>query len=203
MTNSPNIVVRGVGINDGKFPTRSGDRNIKVYTQWQEMLRRCEEKYKEKRPTYSDCYVSESFKSYSFFYEWCHRQVGFGNKDDNGRFWHLDKDILVQGNKFYSEDTCCFVPQRINSLIVKPKINISPFYLGVTKQKMTGKFLARCKIGEGKRKFLGSFHTPEEAFQAYKTFKESYIKQVADEYKDQLDPRAYEALMNYEVNIDD
>jgi len=203
MTNSPNIVVRGVGINDGKFPTRSGDRNIKVYTQWQEMLRRCEEKYKEKRPTYSDCYVSESFKSYSFFYEWCHRQVGFGNKDDNGRFWHLDKDILVQGNKFYSEDTCCFVPQRINSLIVKSKVKPSSLYLGVTKRKGTSKFLAQCKIGGGKRVYLGSYNTPLEAFLAYKTFKEKLIKQTAEEYKEQIDPRAYTALINYKVEIND
>lgn len=203
MSNNLNIVVRGGGINDGKFPTRVGGRNTKVYIQWQEMLRRCEGKYKEKRPTYAGATCSDNFKSYTFFYEWCQTQIGFGNVDNNGRFWHLDKDILVQGNKLYSEDTCVFVPQRINSLIVKSKINISPFYLGVTKQKETGKFLARCKIGGGKRKFLGSFPTPEQAFLAYKTFKEAYIKQVAEEYKNLLDPRAYEALMNYEVNIND
>lgn len=30
--------------------------------------------------------------------------------------WHLDKDILMQGNKFYSPETCCFVPFEINVL---------------------------------------------------------------------------------------
>ena len=126
MSSNQNIVVCGSGINDGKFPTRDGGRNTKVYVQWQGMLRRCEGKYKENRPTYAGVTCSETFKSYSYFYEWCQTQIGFGNVDNNGRFWHLDKDILVQGNKLYSEDTCCFVPQRENTLIVKPKININP-----------------------------------------------------------------------------
>jgi hypothetical protein len=33
--------------------------------------------------------------------------------------------------------------------------------------------------------------------------KERYIKQVADYYKEQIDPRVYEALYKYEVEIDD
>ena len=56
---------------------------------------------------------------------------------------------------------------------------------------------------DGKKRFLGCFNTPQEAFQAYKTFKEALIKEVANEYKEQLDSRVYEALMNYEVNEND
>ena len=43
----------------------------------------------------------------------------------------------------------------------------------------------------------------EEAFQAYKQAKEQYIKEVAEEYKDKIPYRLYEAMMNYEVEIDD
>ena len=50
---------------------------------------------------------------------------------------------------------------------------------------------------------LGYFSTPEEAFQIYKEAKEAYIKEVANKWKDQIDPRAYEALMNYQVEITD
>ena len=42
-------------------------------------------------------------------------------------------------------------------------------------------------------------NTPEEAFQAYKQAKETYIKLQAEKWKDQIDVRAYEALMRYEV----
>ena len=50
---------------------------------------------------------------------------------------------------------------------------------------------------------LGIFKTEIEAFNAYKKAKESFVKEQADKWKDQIDERAYEALMNYEVNITD
>ena len=56
---------------------------------------------------------------------------------------------------------------------------------------------------KGKREYLGSFKTEIEAFNAYKTAKELYIKEVANKFKSQIDLRAYNALMSYEVMIDD
>ena len=49
----------------------------------------------------------------------------------------------------------------------------------------------------------GFFDTELEAFNVYKTAKESYLKEQAEKYKSQIDPRAYNALMNYTVEIDD
>ena len=50
---------------------------------------------------------------------------------------------------------------------------------------------------------LGYFETPKEAFKSYKTFKEQYIKQVADEYKDKIPKKLYEAMYNWKVEITD
>ena len=50
---------------------------------------------------------------------------------------------------------------------------------------------------------LGYYLTSTEAFIVYKNFKESYIKEVANKWKDQIDPKVYEALMKYEVEITD
>ena len=47
------------------------------------------------------------------------------------------------------------------------------------------------------------FKTEIEAFNVYKTAKESYLKEQANKYKSQIDDRAYNALMNYTVEIDD
>ena len=55
----------------------------------------------------------------------------------------------------------------------------------------------------GKTHNIGRFKTIDLAFQAYKNAKEDYIKEVAELYKDQIDIRVYEALMKYEVSIND
>ena len=49
----------------------------------------------------------------------------------------------------------------------------------------------------------GVFNTELEAFRAYKVAKESFVKEQAEKYKSQIDPRAYNALMNYTVEITD
>ena len=45
--------------------------------------------------------------------------------------------------------------------------------------------------------------TQIEAFYAYKEAKETYIKEVANKWKDNIDSRVYDALMNYQVEIND
>ena len=48
------------------------------------------------------------------------------------------------------------------------------------------------------RKRIGAYDTTEEASAAY-VVKEAYVKELALEYKDQIEPRAFEALMNWTV----
>ena len=50
---------------------------------------------------------------------------------------------------------------------------------------------------------LGYFKTEIEAFNAYKIAKEAFVKEQANKWKSEIDIRAYEALMSYEVSIDD
>ena len=191
--------VCGVGISGAKYPTGEGGVNTKEYVLWIHMLQRCySDGFKNKHPTYEGCEVSENFKSYEYFYEWCNKQIGFSNKG-----WHLDKDLLVKGNKVYSEYTCVFIPREINSLLTKRDNNRGEYLIGVSWKKANKTFVATVSKGKGKREHLGLFNTELEAFNAYKTAKESFIKEQANEWKSQIDDRAYEALMNYQVNIDD
>jgi hypothetical protein len=198
-------LVRGIGINNGDYPAYRDRKNIREYQLWGNMLDRCKEKHWDKHPNYTGTTCSENFRSYSFFYEWCQEQVGFNSEDEIGarKVWHLDKDILVRGNKVYSEDVCVFVPQRINKLLIKSNSTRGGQIIGVFWHKRDRVFVAQCSNSDDKHKHIGYFDTKEEAFTAYKTFKEALIKQVANEYKDQIDIRAYEALMKYEVNADD
>ena len=90
--------VYGVGILGAKYPITINSILTKEYTLWCSMLKRCySNAYKKRQPTYKGCEVSNDFKNYEYFYEWCHKQVGFNNKD-----WQLDKDLLTKGNKVYS-----------------------------------------------------------------------------------------------------
>jgi len=173
------------------------------YSLWSGVLERCYSKINSKYlKNYKDCEASECFKYYSKFKKWCNTQVGFNSKDDKGNSFHLDKDILIKGNKIYSEDTCCFVPQEINCLFINSKSARGDNPVGVHQKNRNEKFGATCSIG-GCQKFLGYYSTTEEAFQAYKETKEAYIKEVANKWKDQIDSRVYEALMNWSIEITD
>ena len=189
--------VLGVGYTDGEV-TRTPEGRPLAYKHWSGMLTRAySDKYKTMKPSYVNCTTSESFKSYSRFKGWCEQQIGFGN---NG--WCLDKDILVKGNKVYSENTCCFVPHEVNTLFIMQQRTRGKYPLGVTLNKKMSSF--SCSISlQGKLMYLGSYETPEKAFLVYKGAKEDYIKEVANKWKDKIDPRAYEALMNYQVEITD
>ena len=189
--------VFGVGI-IGNEQVKIDGKYTKDYQLWNNMLRRCyDEKYSNKYTTYKDCEVSDNFKYLPYFEEWCSKQTGFYQEG-----WHLDKDILVRGNKVYSENTCCFVPAEINRLFIKSDAARGDLPIGVNYHKASRKFVAQ--VSRFKEDiYLGCFNTPDEAFNAYKEAKEAYIKEVAEKWKDQIDPRVYEALMKYRVEITD
>ena len=194
---SPSVF--GVGILGTKYPSEVNGVKTKEYVLWKSMLQRCySDSFKKKRPTYEGCEVSDKFKSYEYFYEWCHSQVGFGNQD-----WHLDKDLLIKGNKVYNESTCVFLPKEINLLLIKRDNNRGEHLIGVCWHKKDNAFVAKVAKNKGKREYLGFFKTEIEAFNAYKEAKESFIKEQANKWKSQIDERAYNALMNYQVDITD
>lgn len=182
-------LIYGVGIDDlfGK------ERNEKIYGRWRQMLNRCyNPKFHKKQSTYADCSVCEEWLTFSNYQKWFEENYIKG--------YALDKDILTKGNKIYSPETCCFVPQRINNLIRTPKNGERGNLIGVT--KWDGKYISQ--IGHNRKK-IGYFDTPEEAFQAYKNEKERLLKEIAQEYFDrgEITNQVYEALMRYEVEPDD
>ena len=191
--------VYDIGILGTKYPSAVNGVKTKEYMLWTRMLQRCySDIFKKKYPTYEDCEVSENFKSYEYFYEWCNQHVGF---DNDG--WHLDKDLLVKGNKLYSEDSCVFIPVEINSLLVKRENMRGKYLIGVHWCNTKKVFVAQVSKNKGKSEHLGFFNTELEAFKAYKKAKESFVKKQANKWKSQIDERAYEALMNYTVEITD
>mgnify|MGYP006374771823 FL=1 len=93
-------LLHGVGINDRKYPSVVKGKAKKEYKLWVSMIARCyNQKLKSKYPAYKDCTVSDNFKNYSYFYEWCQNQIGFGVDG-----FQLDKDFLSNcDKKIYTE----------------------------------------------------------------------------------------------------
>ena len=180
--------------------SRIGDCN---YTVWYSMSQRCHNsKIHKQKPTYSGCAISDNFKSLPYFLDWAKQQVGHNSRDGEGRKFNLDKDILIKGNKVYSENTCVFVPMEINNLILNSRVTRGEFPVGVHYEKSCNKFQAYIRKN-GKRVHLGRYNTVEEAFYTYKRVKEAYIKDVANKWKEQIDIRVYNVLMNWTIEITD
>ena len=190
--------VCGVGyLGDGEYSRV--DHKI-AYQTWVDMLKRCySDRVKAVRNTYKACRVCDEWLNFQNFAEWCEKQNNFENLE-------LDKDLLVRGNKVYSPETCCFIPQDINGTLVKnerKRLN-KDTPIGVTKAVRVNGVKYRVAFSKKKKlTYYGSYGSIEEAFSAYKREKELYLKELAEKWKGKIDDRAYEALMNYEVDIDD
>ena len=168
--------VYSVGIIGAKYPSRVNGVLTREYRLWHNMLTRCySDGFRNKYPTYEGCEASENFKYYEYFYEWCHKQIGFDNE-----WWHLDKDLLVKGDKVYSEDSCVFLPQEINKVLTKSDKTRGKHPIGVSWHKRDKAFIARVHKNKGVSEHLGCFKTEIEAFIAYKTAKETFIKEQAE-----------------------
>ena len=55
----------------------------------------------------------------------------------------------------------------------------------------------------GRQIKLGTFDTAESAFARYKKYKEDFIRDLAEQYKDEILYKVYEAMMDWKIEIDD
>jgi hypothetical protein len=193
-----NGVVQTYGIREkGMYlaSTKDGKQTVE-YTRWVGMLNRCYDIGTAKRlPTYIGCTVSDNFRNFQYFAKWCNEQIGFGNKG-----WHLDKDILIKGNKVYSEDNCVFVPPTLNYIVRGSYYGNIGLPLGVS--RFRNKYQAQCGV-DGTKVRIGTYESVNEAFVAYKTFKEALIKKSAEIWKNEIDVRVYNSLLKWEISVDD
>ena len=205
-------VIRSGHIRDSSLPTTCGFGYIdiegasigrhmtKEYRLWNNMVNRCyNEVTRHIYSTYEDCSVSEEWRYLSKFKEWCNKQIGF---DNDG--WNLDKDLLSKECKIYSEHTCVFIPPEINGFLLNGNSYRGDLPVGVILDKGAKKPRYRARLSKyGKYHCYGSHSNPTDAFYAYKQAKEDFAKELAEKWKAQIDPRAYNALMNYQVEITD
>jgi len=192
------LLIYGHGIIDSGNTYDEKGKLLKSYTAWHGMLSRSLSEYEKSRhPTYKDVTCCKEWLHYSTFKKW----FDINYYEIEGQKMDLDKDILFKDNKIYSPETCVFVPRRINTMFMKHSAKRGVYPIGVYFNKTRNNYTARCLCEYDK--FLGSFATSEKAFNVYKEYKEKRIKEVADEYKNRIPLKLYEAMYNYIVEITD
>lgn len=182
--------VCGVGYRGmGKHISHIGIKNTPIYETWKSMLIRCySEKDRYLHPAYAECTVCEEWHNFQNFADWY--ENNFYDIGDGTRM-HIDKDVIVKGNKIYSPETCIILPQRINMIFMEK----------AKKRDMDlPNAIYRCVKGykaSYNGKSLGVFKTLESAIEAHDKEMRVHIKQVARDYKDRLPPYIYDVLLKW------
>jgi hypothetical protein len=167
-------LVYGVGINDLDYnPYKIGGAEYgKVvcpfYTTWKDLLKRCyKESYKAKFKCYAEVTVCPEWLYFSNFKAWMQQQNWEGR--------HLDKDLLIQGNKHYSPESCLFLQPELNCMLVSCKKQSieRELPLGVVINKtarLKTSYVARDTFN-GKSRYLGTRSSSLEAHKLWQKTK--------------------------------
>lgn len=176
-------LIYGVGYNSAirkGIPVKDGEKISKCYDAWRRMLQRCyDPQYKIDHPTYVGVVCCEDWKDYQNFAKWFYTASNFHDG------FELDKDLLSQGNKLYSPETCCFLPTEINKTL-STKGNVSTYI------ERDGKFIFRV---------LGNTVGYDEHYLSFADkvveARNEKIKMLVEKWKDFLTPEVYSELINY------
>lgn len=189
-----NKLVYGIGISDLPSVTPDGKR-VKSYKVWQGILQRCySNKWHKNKPTYIGCTVCEEWLTFSNFKKF------YDNNYRDG--FHLDKDILLDGNKEYSDKACRFIPAAINSLFTDSGAARGNLPLGVSVTR-SGRYRVRTPQLGNPKGVCKTFNSPEEAHLYYLKEKRKHCLSVATKYlRDlQINQEIYEAILTKANNL--
>ena len=152
-----------------------------VYVTWQNMIQRCYSKKLQKKykPQYRDKSVCEEWHNYANFKLWYEEHITEGCQID------LDKDLLKQGNKIYSPETCVFIEHYINTTFEGKRGDC-------VIQNKDGKYIYT------KKKNV-VFDTEEDAVQEYYKDQQKLIENMAEKHKGKIPNCAYEAMLRWNV----
>lgn len=175
----------GIGIMEiGEF--MANNKNP-LYVRWSSMLRRVTQPSGQ-YISYAKTKIDPRFVAFQEFCAWAVNQIGF---DKAG--WQMDKDLLSSGDHIYGPDNCVFIPSELNQLLAfakkEPKVYISSY----------GEYsvLINSKHYEKGYKRLGPFKSKDSVIDAHRREKQRLITLVANKYREELDPRAYNALLTF------
>ncbi|MNR12442.1 hypothetical protein D3C85_1287970 [compost metagenome] len=155
------------------YTTDSGKQCIattRAAVVWDNMRKRCNSKaYQKEHPTYQGSEVL--FEGFSHFAEWCQAQHGYLNQEISGNYWSIDKELLIFGNKHYSPEACCFLPNALNMVLRKSKYKKTNYPVGVNRNSKSNTYSASYA-----GIYVGNFKDPVSAHLAWQRAKISYLQ---------------------------
>lgn len=181
-------LIRGVGTaSKGTYPIWLGDKQSREYRIWYGMLDRCyNPKTWAKRPNYIDCIVCDRWLDFQNFAHDVNNMIGWNEKDKEGLYYELDKDILIEGNKVYSPETCLLVPRIINQWGCVREYNRKP--------QKNGRYRVQYHLWD-KQLQVGYVDTLEEARHIYSIKKQDTLIEYVLYYRDTLDKRLVQKVL--------
>lgn len=183
---------KGINVRDTTTPEYDNDipgsHGLPFHTAWNSLRRRCLPggAHQRNRPTYVGCTIDPAWWTLSDFKGWHNVSHVSG--------WHLDKDLIVPGNKVYGPDTCAYVPLALNTLFTDHGAARGNCPQGVNQKH--GKYQARLTV-DGREKYLGCFATVVEAEDAYIAAKVTHVRSEAARYRldERIDPRVIAGML--------
>lgn len=192
ISNPNRPTVFDVGVNDVEVK----DYTDKRYVLWHSILRRSySEVYHKSKPSYKDVRVSEDWKRLSNFMKDIEKLPNFDMALSNN--WEIDKDVLSNGEKVYSKETCCFLPREINILFTRE--STKGLKTGVSYNKRLCKFVASINIGKGSG-HIGVYKTEKSAHTAYCKEKQKHLDSLILKYGDKLPENVKFKLKDWFIN---
>lgn len=156
------------------------------------MIKKTQEK--PRNTSYKSVRIDDRWLRFSNFKKWYDKHYPYELEEEYGIKFEIDKDLLSDGDKIYSPETCIFLPNKVNNFLANKMTNNTSGHTGVIWHKQVKKWRARINdFHTHKKKSLGLFVNIEDASEAYKVARENEALKVKE----------YMTMLGYEQNIID
>jgi len=189
----------GVGPYKSKLgPGSQGYPNTKEYMAWINMLSRCYyDKYTFRttgNKVYDDAEVCDEWLNFQTFAKWFTEKHDYTQLKERDIKVALDKDILGEGSKLYSPETCALVPVEINSALIGcSKVMTGNYCVKYNKLK-NGTYSLSLNKPDKTVVRISDLKSPEDCFNEYIKHKKVILIELANKYKHVIEQNVYDKL---------
>ena len=136
--------------------------------------------------------VCPEWHNFQTFADWV---VSLGYYDD--QLFSLNTTLLADESNVIGPDTTCFIPDVLVGHLVRTKPRrVSTLPMGIILPTRCARYLVQIKC-YGKSQPIAKCVDIFEAISIHKHAKEEHVKEVANLYRHELEPRVYDALMSW------